>query len=178
MRVISGNLKSRLLKGLKLKNTRPTMDKVKESVFAMLQNDIKDSIFLDLFSGSGSIGIEALSNNASMCYFIDNDLDAIKTIKENIENLNLESKSLVLKLDYKKALLYFYSNNIKFDIIYLDPPYNKDYIQNSVNLIEKYNLLKNKLICELESETIITKYKLINQKKYNTKKIHIYQEVK
>ena len=178
MRVISGNFKSRILKGHKLKNTRPTMDKIKESVFSMIQNDVKDSIFLDLFSGSGSIGIEALSNNAKICYFVDNDIEDLKTIQENIKDLDLIEKSVILKLDYKKALLYFFNNNIKFDIIYLDPPYNKNYVQNSIELIEEYNLLNNKLICEFENEIINTKYKLIKEKKYNTKNIHIYQEVK
>jgi 16S rRNA (guanine966-N2)-methyltransferase len=71
MRVISGMLKGRNIKGDKIKGTRPTMDKIKQSLFAMIQNDVKDAICLDLFAGSGSLGIEAISNGASYVYFVD-----------------------------------------------------------------------------------------------------------
>jgi 16S rRNA (guanine(966)-N(2))-methyltransferase RsmD len=114
MRVISGFLKSRQFK-YDIKGTRPTMDKVKESLFAMIQNSIKDSICLDLFSGSGSLGIEAISNGASMVYFVDNNPYAIKIINENINMLNINDKSNVILNDYKKALEYFKNNS---DLVY------------------------------------------------------------
>ena len=88
MRVISGFLKGRIIKGININGTRPTMDRVKESLFAIIQNNIKNSICLDLFAGSGSLGIEAISNGAQMSYFVDNSKIAIKTINENINNLN------------------------------------------------------------------------------------------
>ena len=84
MRIISGKYKGRMLKGFDLIGTRPTMDRVKESMFATIQNKIKDSIVLDLFAGSGSLGIEALSNGSKYVYFVDKSEEAIKTIKSNL----------------------------------------------------------------------------------------------
>ncbi len=81
MRVISGKYKGKKLIGFDIDGTRPTMDRVKESLFGIIQNKIKDSIVLDLFAGSGSLGIEALSNGAKMCYFVDNNIELINIIK-------------------------------------------------------------------------------------------------
>ena len=81
MKVISGTLKGRNIKGYNIDGTRPTMDRVKESLFGMIQDNIKESTVLDLFSGSGNLGIEAISNGAKFCYFIDNNKEAIQTIK-------------------------------------------------------------------------------------------------
>ena len=107
MRVISGFLKKREIKGYDIDGTRPTMDRVKESMFAMIQDYIKEKICLDLFAGSGNLGIEAISNGAKKCYFVDNNKIAINTINENIKNLGIEKKCEVLHKDYMDALLYF-----------------------------------------------------------------------
>ena len=88
MRVISGKYKGRLLDGFNINGTRPTMDRVKESMFAMIQNYIKDKVVLDLFAGSGSLGIEALSNGAKICYFVDNNKIAIDIIKKNTNGID------------------------------------------------------------------------------------------
>jgi 16S rRNA (guanine(966)-N(2))-methyltransferase RsmD len=117
------------------------MDKVKESLFAMIQSSIKNSIFLDLFSGSGSLGIEAISNGASMVYFIDNNPYAIKTINENINMLNIIDKSNIILNDYKKALEYFKNNNISFNLIFLDPPYDMEVIESILMFIDENKLL-------------------------------------
>jgi 16S rRNA (guanine966-N2)-methyltransferase len=117
VRVISGVLKGKILKGHDLEGTRPTMDRVKESLFAMIQNNIKDSVCLDLFAGSGSLGIEALSNGAKYVYFIDNKKRAIEIIKDNLKNV--DNKHEILLNDYRKALDYFKNNNIHFDLIFL-----------------------------------------------------------
>ena len=91
MRVISGKYKGRVLEGFELKGTRPTMDRVKESLFATIQNNVKNSVVLDLFAGSGQLGIEAISNGANICYFIDNNKEVIKVLNQNISNLNIKS---------------------------------------------------------------------------------------
>ena len=95
MKIISGKYKGRILKGYMVDGTRPTMDRVKESVFAMIQDYIKDSIFLDLYSGSGNIGIEAISNGSKKAYLVDNNMVAIKTIKENINALKIDNIDVI-----------------------------------------------------------------------------------
>ena len=177
MRVISGKYKGRNLKGHDLKGTRPTMDRVKESLFASIQNYISESKVLDLFAGSGNLGIEALSMNAKYAYFVDKNKEAYKTILENIKTLEIDNAK-VLCMNYKDALKSCTDSNIKFDIIFLDPPYKTDYIEKSIELIDKYNLLnKNGLIiCESDKlEKIIYKdtYRELKNKKYGDKYIVI-----
>ena len=87
MRVISGKYKGKTLMGFNIDGTRPTMDRIKESLFGIIQNKIKDSIVLDLFAGSGSLGIEALSNGAKECYFVDNNIEPINVLNKNIKDM-------------------------------------------------------------------------------------------
>ena len=181
MKVISGLYKGRNLEGYNLDGTRPTMDRVKESLFAMIQDYIENSIVLDLFSGSGNLGIEALSNGSKEAYLVDNNKKAYETIKKNINTINIENAK-VLNLDYKKALLYLKDNNNKFNIIFLDPPYKTDYIENSIKLIDEYNLLENNgiIVCESSSlDKIIysNNYKEIKNKKYGDKYIVIISKI-
>ena len=157
MKIISGKYRGRVLEGFDLKGTRPTMDRVKESLFAMIQNNILDSTVLDLFSGSGNLGIEALSEGAKFSYFVDRNKKACQTIKNNLEKIG-ESNYKIIGMDYLKVLDYFYNEKIKFDIIFLDPPYNTDYVKKSLEKIEQYNLLKDKgiIVCESNSLDKIT----------------------
>ena len=122
MKIISGQFKGKTIKGFDIEGTRPTMDRVKESLFGTIQNYVRESIVLDLFSGTGNLGFEALSNDAKYCYFNDINIKCTKLINKIIEELNLKDKSKVLNLNYKNALNYFKNNNITFDIIFLDPP--------------------------------------------------------
>ena len=124
MKVISGKYKGRVLKGFDITGTRPTMDRVKESLFGTIQSYVPGSVVLDLFAGSGNLGIEALSEGASFAYLVDSNSKAIKVIKENINNIGITDIE-VIHSDYKVALKSF---NNKFDLIFLDPPYNTDYI--------------------------------------------------
>lgn len=178
MRVISGKLKGRVLKGYNIEGTRPTMDRVKESLFASIQNYIDDSIVLDLFAGSGNLGIEAISNGASICYFVDNNRECIKVINENINTFNINSQSVVLNKDYLKALNDF---DIKFDIIFIDPPYKYNIKKELLDIILNNNLLNNNGIIVFEysnDEEIITNdFKLIKSKKYGDKYISIYKKI-
>ena len=102
MRIISGKYKGKKLNGFNIEGTRPTMDRVKESLFGMIQTYIPDSIVLDLFAGSGALGLEAVSNGAKECYLIDNNVEAIKSIKENSQNF--EETLNIIHIDYKKFL--------------------------------------------------------------------------
>ncbi len=173
MQVISGKYKRKKLDGFKLNNTRPTMSRVKQSMFAMIQNNIKGRV-LDLFAGSGALGIEALSMGADSCYFVDNDKNAIKVINKNLENIEEETK--VLNLDYLTALNKF-KNNIKFDLILLDPPYNKFDLYDIIKKIDEYNILNdNGLIVVESSNDIKDYYECIKIKKMSDKIIKVYKK--
>lgn len=178
MRVISGKYKGKKIDGFDIVGTRPTMDRVKESLFGMIQNNIKDSICLDLFAGTGSLGIEALSNGANSCYFVDNGEVAYKTLIRNLSWVNDEV--FLYKLGYQEALTNFYQKGIQFDIIFLDPPYSLNLISDALNMIKDYNLLKDDgiIICEYELENIKTDFIPIKEKKYGSTYIKIYKHNK
>ena len=172
MKIISGKYKGRILKGYMIDGTRPTMDRVKESVFAMIQDYIKDSIFLDLYSGSGNIGIEAISNGSKKAYLVDNNMVAIKTIKENINMLKIDN-ACVIKEDAVKQLNNFINTGIKFDIIFLDPPYDFDISKNAIKLILEYGLLNEDGIIIIETdekEREIENLKTTNLEIYDSRK--------
>lgn len=176
MRIISGLYKGNMLDGFHMNGTRPTMDRVKESLFGMIQMYIKGSTCLDLFAGSGSLGLEALSNGASISYFVDSSKEAVDTINRNIEKLG-NPNAVVLKQDYQNALSHFSKNHITFDLIFLDPPYAKHYIQECIKKIEELQLLKPEglIICEYETEIFDSSYFCIKDKKYGSTHIKIYQ---
>lgn len=180
MKVISGTLKGRKIEGFHLEGTRPTMDRVKESLFAMIQSYVGESTCLDLFAGSGSLGIEAISEGAKKVYFVDFNKKAIHTIQKNMKNFQIEDKAKTLFMDYKKALDTLQKE--KFDIIFLDPPYQTDYIEKSIFLIEKYRLLKENgiIVCEsdkLEKIIFNEKYRIVKEKKYGDKLIVILEGI-
>ena len=181
MKIISGIYKGRNLSGFDIDGTRPTMDRVKESLFAMIQDNIKESIVLDLFSGSGNLGIESLSEGASKAYLVDKNSKACKIMRENITKIGIENAG-ILNMDYKKALMYFKDNNIVFDVIFLDPPYNTDLIDKSISLISDYNLLNDEgiIICEsnvLDRIIYNNDYQRIKEKKYGDKWVVILKKV-
>lgn len=178
MRVISGKYKGLILNGNKIIGTRPTMDRVKESMFGTIQNYIPNSICLDLFAGSGSLGIEAISNGAEEVYFVDKNIIAINTIKSNINSLKAEEKVYYYNEDYLKALLEFKRMNLKFDLIFLDPPYSYEIIEQLLQKIKEYELLNvdGIIICEYEKDTVNTNlYKLIKNKKISSKTISYFK---
>ena len=177
MRIISGKYKGKKIEGFNIDGTRPTMDRVKESLFAMIQNNIKDSICLDLFAGSGSLGLEALSNGASKCYFCDNNNIAIKAIKKTLDEI--KEVNAVLKLgDYEQILKSF--KNEKFNIIFLDPPYKMNLINNVLNIINELDLLNDNgiSVCEYETEIVENNnFEIIKERKYGTINIKIYKKL-
>ena len=181
MKVISGFLKGRKILGYDIDGTRPTMDRVKESIFGSIQNYIFDSIVLDLFAGSGNLGIEAISNGACECYFVDNNKNAIDTINKNINNFNISYKSKVMNIDYKRALDYFKDNNICFDVIFIDPPYKYEIIEELVRIIRDYNLLNSDgvLVLEFSYDKLSDNYDgyiLKKKKKYGDKFVYIFRK--
>lgn len=173
MRIISGKYKGKKLEGFNIEGTRPTLDRVKESLFGMIQTYIQNSQVLDLFAGSGALGLEAISNGAKTCYLIDNNKEAIKTIKQNSQNFDEDLK--IINIDYKKFLK---ETNEKFDIIFLDPPYKENQMDKSLRIIEERNLLNKDgiVVCEYEIGNSKTNLNLIKEKSYGSKKIKIFQK--
>lgn len=175
MRVISGKYKGRKLDGFDIDGTRPTMDRVKESMFASIQNYIKNSVVLDLFAGSGSLGIEALSNGALECTFVDNNKIVYEILKKNTSGID---GATIIKNEYQEVLKNI---NKKFDIIILDPPYSLNLINPAIKLIEEYDLLNINgiIVCEYETEIISdNSYELIKERKYSSKCLRVYKRVK
>ena len=182
MKVISGNLKGRNILGYNIEGTRPTMDRVKESLFAMIQDKISNSIVLDLFAGSGNYGIEALSRNANKVYFNDLNKECLKVIKKNLENFQMLDKSIIYNLDYLKCLNMLQKNSITFDIIFLDPPYKEHILNDILDFIEKNHLLNPNglIIVEFQDEKLLDNYnnlKKIKERIYSNKKVYIYEEL-
>lgn len=149
MRIISGLARGTKLYTLEGENTRPTLDRVKEPLFSIIQNYIKDSVVLDLFAGSGALGLEALSRGAEKAILCDKSYEAIEIIKKNINKTHFEEKTKVLCMDYKKCLS---SVNEKFDLIFIDPPYKNDIAVNSVRIILENNLLSEDGIIIIETD--------------------------
>ena len=125
MRVIAGTARSLKLKTPEGLHTRPTTDRIKETLFNMLQFYLADCVFVDLFSGSGGIGIEAISRGAKKAYFVDNDAAAIACIKDNLKTTRFEDKAVVLRQDVISALSHVSEKEV--DIIFIDPPYEEEY---------------------------------------------------
>lgn len=174
MRIISGKYKGRVLKGYTLKGTRPTMDRVKESLFASIQDYLDNSVCLDLFAGSGNLGIEALSMGSREVVFVDKEYMACKTIKSNLDMLDNNLNTTILTMDYLKAIEKLYPK--KFDIIFLDPPYKTDYIEKSLKKISELNILNGIVVLEsdsLDKLNFSDYYDEIKTKKYGDKYIRI-----
>ena len=153
MRIISGKARGTKLYTLDGTATRPTLDRVKESLFNIIQNDIEDSTVLDLFSGSGAIGLEFLSRGAKRAVLCDSSKDAIKIIKQNVQKTHFEEKVEVYNMEFTKLVERL--QNQKFDIIYIDPPYATDFIKISLEKIIENELVNEntKIIVETDYET-------------------------
>lgn len=181
MRVITGKAKGHKLIAPKGLNVRPTADKVKESIFNIIGSINEDCIVLDLFAGSGAIGIEFLSRGASLCYFIDNNIISIKHIKKNLENTKLLSNARIYRNDVSRALTVMGKKKIKFDFIFMDPPYERNLVIPNINIISQMNLLKydGLLIVEHESKKIfpelIFNLEKVNSRIYGSTSITFYK---
>lgn len=136
MRVISGKFRGKKLKSFEGQDIRPTSDRAKESIFNIINAKIEGSSFLDLFCGTGSMGIEALSRGAKNVVFVDADYKSVKLTNENLKSVKQDITALKCSAEN-----YLLSCSQKFDIIFLDPPYAYDKVDSLINLIVKNNLL-------------------------------------
>jgi len=151
MRVISGSARGRRLMTPRGMKVRPTTDRIKETLFNILAPRIYDVEMLDLFAGSGGIGIEALSRGAKTCYFVDKDKDSLACIRENLKLVGFEDKSFVIPYDVMNALSSLGAKKAAFDIIFIDPPYRMGLEKEALTLISRYGLLKDDGLIIVES---------------------------
>ncbi|QQK07747.1 16S rRNA (guanine(966)-N(2))-methyltransferase RsmD [Miniphocaeibacter halophilus] len=175
MRVISGEKKGMRLFSTKDKNTRPTEDRIKEALFNILTDIDDNSMVLDLFAGTGSVGIEFLSRGAKFAVFSEKSKTNIKCIRDNLNHTNYTKKSKIYFGDYVDNLKNIAKDFTGFDYIFIDPPYDEAKMYyNSLNLIYRLKLLNFEGIIILESniELDLKKYNIIKEKKYGKKLIY------
>lgn len=178
MRVISGKNRGLKLFSPKDLETRPTEDRVKENVFNLIGPNFYGSKVIDLFSGSGAIGIEFISRGSELVYFIENNKQAIEIINKNIAKAKVEKNAKILKDDAVKVIKNF--NNEVFDFIYIDPPYkNSEIYIDSIKEILKANLLNDESLVIIEEDYSLKQdysqyLNLVKEKKYGTSSISIW----
>ncbi|MBU2541073.1 MAG: 16S rRNA (guanine(966)-N(2))-methyltransferase RsmD [Candidatus Omnitrophica bacterium] len=182
MRIIAGEFKGRNLLGPK--SIRPTEDKVKKSLFDIFREPVLDSRFLDLFAGSGAVGIEALSRGAREVYFVENNFNACKIIEQNISKLRLKEQTYkILSMDVERAILHFHKAKEVFDLVYLDPPYYQDMAKKALQMLSSYDILgQNGFVIvqhhskdRLEQES--DKLKLWRTRSYSTTLLSFYSKI-
>lgn len=168
LRIFSGIYKGRKLKSAETPDVRPTTAKVKLSFFDIIQDNIREKIFLDGFGGSGNIGIEALSRGAEYVVFIDILPDSIKLLKDNIERIGIPSDHFrIIKGDYNRSIIQLANEGFKFDIVFLDPPYKLLEVANPVKILYKRDILADDGIIVLERPSSL---------KFNAKYFDLYRE--
>ncbi|MGL4254463.1 MAG: 16S rRNA (guanine(966)-N(2))-methyltransferase RsmD [Fusobacteriaceae bacterium] len=175
MRIIAGEAKNKKIKSRKGMNTRPTLGSVKESLFSIISTYVPDSVFLDLFTGTGNIALEALSRGAKRAVMIEQDPEALKIVIENINSLGYEDRCRAYKNDVIRAVEILGRKDEKFDIIFMDPPYKQELCTKVMKAIEKAGILAQGglIICEHhifeELADEIGEFKKADYRKYGKK---------
>ncbi len=179
MRVIAGRCKSLHLKSIDGINTRPTTDRIKETLFNMIGPVLNGCVFLDLFAGSGGIGIEALSRGARTCYFIEKDKKAADCIRKNLTSTKLTDSGILLVSDVNKAITNF-AYGLVFDFVFMDPPYNHGLERDALSLLKSSDCITSdtQIIVEASLNTDFSYaeelgFKIEKEKKYKTNK-HVF----
>lgn len=180
MRIIAGKYRSRVLKSVEGQNTRPTLDKVKEATFMRLSPMIEEASVLDLFAGTGAIGLEALSRGAKHAVLVDGSKAAIAVIHTNVETLKAQDQCTVLRMEAMDALRYLSNHGFQFDLVYLDPPYGKVEMEPILERLVEFKLLLPEAIVIHETlaktEPVITPSLLFTQTyTYGTVCLHHYR---
>ena len=179
MRIIAGTARSLPLKTIDGLDTRPTTDRIKETLFNMIQQDVPDCYFLDLFAGSGQIGLEAVSRGAAKAFFIENAKNAAACIQDNIRFTKLEDACTLLQTDVISGLRTL-EGKYRFDLIFMDPPYKKELEKEVLTFLSHSSLVKPsaKIIVEAALETDFSYaedlgYTVLKEKCYKTNK-HVF----
>lgn len=179
MRIIAGELKGRRLMSPSDNRVRPTTDKVKEAVFSMIYGYLDGSIVIDLFAGTGNLGLEAISRGAERAYFVDRDRTSIGLVRENVKHCKVEDRSVIIWSDYASA---FKKIGEKADVIFLDPPYSAGYMEECIKLISQSGILAEEGIVVAEyssSDTLpeqIEDMVLVKSKRYGKISVSIFEK--
>ena len=180
MRIITGDFKGRRLEMLENNNIRPTTEKVKEAIFSIIAGNLEDAVCVDLFAGTGNLGLEALSRGAEKCYFADNSRESLALIKRNIAMCRAEEWSVVIPGDFEKVLTRLGEKGEKIDISFLDPPYKKGLYERCFELIREHELLAEEGIIIAEHNVRdklaeeLSGFEMIKERTYGTVAISIY----
>ncbi|MBM7659482.1 16S rRNA (guanine966-N2)-methyltransferase [Bacillus mesophilus] len=181
MRVVSGKCKGHPLKAVPGQSTRPTTDKVKESIFNIIGPYFDGGLGLDLFGGSGGLGIEAISRGLDKVIFVDIDQKAIHTIKQNVESCRVKEQVEIYRNEAEKALKALIKRELTFDFIFLDPPYFKQKLEALISIIDSNRLLNQggRIVVEhstdVEMPDSIGDLELIRAEKYGITAVSIYK---
>ena len=150
MRVIAGENRGAILETISNRKTRPTLGRVKEALFSMLGDQVIDAEVLDLFAGSGSLGIEAISRGAKNVVFVDNNPKCIRIVRKNLNKFGLNLKGSVYVKDAYRAINYFAGKNKKFDVLLIDPPYNTGELEKIINNPCLKDILNSRAVLVIE----------------------------
>ena len=179
MRVITGTARGTKLLTPEGLHTRPTTDRVKEGLFSAIQFEIEGARVLDLFSGTGQLGIEALSRGAAYAVFTDNDEKAVRLVKENLKRAKLLDRAAVIRTDY---LSYLRTTKERFDLIFLDPPYKENFLEIAIRAISEIDILRNRgiIICEKTADRALANdfagLTRIKEYRYGTTSVVLYRK--
>jgi 16S rRNA (guanine(966)-N(2))-methyltransferase RsmD len=177
MRIIAGDYKGRRLAAPTDRSVRPTPDRVKEALFSMLGASVEDAVILDLFAGSGNLGLEALSRGAKICYFGDNSKDSIRLVQSNVAHCKAEEKSRIILGDYRNVLTQIRE---KLDVVFLDPPYREDLWLDVVETIAGRDMMNPEGLIvmehpkEIEFPQELRGFRKIKERRYGTVVLSIY----
>jgi len=168
MRIIGGIHRGRKIKSVKGMLTRPTTDMIREALFNIICDRVPGSYFLDLFAGTGAVGLEALSRGAEKAVFVEKNVTACSVIKQNLRDLNMEDKGLVLQCDVNAAIEKLAKEGLIFDIIFLDPPYHKNHIEVTLKALKDFNITASLVVVQHPKDETFAfdGFELIKYKKY------------
>lgn len=183
LRIIAGTHKRREIKAPKGMKTRPTSDRVKEGIFNTLREKIEGAVVLDLFSGTGNLALESISRGSDFAYLVEIDKNAYYTIMENVKRLEMSAKTQVFHLSWDKFIDYSGKESIKFDLIFLDPPYYGKYYSDVLNKISSLDILNDNGVIIIETSEKISieeltseVYESVKESKYGDTKIFYFQK--
>lgn len=178
MRIISGKNKGKILSTFKLETTRPTSDMVKQALFNIIGEDIDNAVFLDLFAGTGAVGLESVSRNCKFVYFVDCNKESVQLVSKNAKLINANNIQ-ISNVNYDVFLKMAVKNSIKFDIVFIDPPYKSDFAEKAVEFIVKNELINNGGLLFWEHDiaklNILNNYGNFTTKKYGIKYLSYFR---
>lgn len=173
MRIISGTARGTKLFTLEGLDTRPTLDRVKEPLFNIINFDLEGAVVLDLFAGSGALGLEAISRGAKKVFLCEKNRNAANIVEKNIEKTKFQDQAILIRNDFEKAISFIEQLNEKIDVVFIDPPYKTNLIKKSLEKILDSDILNDDFIIIAETdepERILKDINILNINVFDTRK--------